>query len=115
MSSILSQPSLAERDELVAKLRHATEQLEARRMAYHEVVEVYNAVLEEVETFRDTITDALQDEVDCHSETWLESERGQAWLALQEAWEELDTSPIDPPDEPDTSLADELAGALTEL
>ena len=115
MTSILSQPTLAERSELVARLRQAAEQMEAWRAAYQEAVEAYNTVLQEVETFRDNITGALQEEIDRHPEAWLESARGQAWLALQEAWEELDTSPIEPPDEPDTSLADELAGAPTEL
>ncbi len=115
MTSILSQPLLAERDELVAQLRHAAKELEARRTAYHEAVEAYNAVLQKVETFQDSITEALQEEIDRHPEEWLESKQGQRWLALQEAWEELDTSPVELPDEPDTSLADELAGVPTEL
>jgi len=115
MASILSQPSLAERDELVAKLRQAAEEFEARRVAYQEAVEAYNTVLKEVETFCENITAALQEEIDWHSETWLESEQGQEWLALQESWEELDSTPVEPPDELDTNLADELAGAPTEL
>src|SRR5687768_8427158 len=115
MTSILSQPTLAERGELVARLRQAAEQLEARRAAYQEAVEAYNVVLREVETFQETITAALQEEIDRRPEAWLESKRGQTWLALQEAWEELDTAPVEPPDIPDTSLADELAGAPTEL
>ncbi len=114
MASILSQPTLVERSELVARLRQAAEQMEARRVAYQEAVEAYNAVLREVETFQDSITEALQEEIDRHPEAWVESKQGQRWLVLQEAWEELDTSPVEPPDEPDTSLADELAGAPTE-
>ena len=115
MASILSQPTLAERSELVARLRQAAEQMEARRAAYQEAVEAYNAVLREVETFQDNVTGALQEEIDRHPEEWLESKQGQRWLALQEAWEELDTSPVELPDEPETGLADELAGAPTEL
>ena len=46
MTSILSQPLLAERSELVAQLRQAAEQLEARRVAYQEAVEAYNTVLQ---------------------------------------------------------------------
>ncbi len=115
MASILSQPTLAERSELVARLRQAAEQMEARRVAYQEAVEAYNTVLREVETFRDNVTEALQEEIDRHPEEWLESKQGQRWLALQEAWEELDTSPVELPDAPETSLADELAGAPTEL
>ena len=115
MTSILSQPTLAERGELVVRLRQAAQYLEAQRAAYQEAVEAYNAVLREAETFRDNILAALQEEIDRHPEAWLESRRGQAWLALQEAWEELDTSPVEPPDEPEMSLADELAGAPTEL
>ena len=115
MTSILSQPTLVERGELVARLRQAAKHLEARRVAYQEAVEAYNAVLREAEAFRDNILAALQEEIDRHPEAWLESRQGQAWLALQEAWEELDTSPVEPPDEPETSLADELARVPTEL
>ena len=115
MTSILSQLTLAARGALVARLRQATQHLETQRAAYQEAVEAYNAVLREVEAFRDSIIAALQEEIDRHPETWLESRRGQAWLALQQAWEELDTTPVEPPEEPDTGLADELAGAPTEL
>jgi hypothetical protein len=115
MTSILSQPTLAARGALVARLRQAAQHMETQRAAYQEAVEAYNAVLREVEAFRDSIIAVLQEEIDRHPEAWLESRRGQASLALQEAWEELDTSPVEPPDGPETSHADELAGAPTEL
>jgi hypothetical protein len=85
MTSILSQPTLAERGELVARLRQAAQHLATQRAAYQEAVEAYNAVLREAEAFRDNVTAALQEEIDRHPEAWLESRRGQAWLALQEA------------------------------
>jgi hypothetical protein len=77
MTSILSQPTLVARGALVARLRQAAQHLETQRAAYQEAVEAYNAVLREVEAFRDSIIAALQEEIDRHPEAWLESRRGR--------------------------------------
>lgn len=130
MALKLSREQLAMRDAIVLRLRTTgndlddaiatfNEALEAARLAVQPHVDAYGEALEAARVFANKIAHDMQEEIDGRSERWQVSDKGQAAIALQEAWDSLDLESVDLgiPDDVDAldlDTADALADAPTE-
>jgi len=112
MAFKLSKKEDAEREVLAAKLENAAQELEQKiadfnRMLWEsnsilqEAIDAYNDVLDQAQSFVEEISEAAENEHAEKSESWQESDRGQAAYEWVEEWRnvELDYVIIDMPDE----------------
>lgn len=92
----LSKKQQAERDELIASLAAAKEQLIEARQSVEDAVSQYNDRVNEVNEvaasineFCENIVSRAEEEMEGRSEKWLESDRGEAAAAWIEDWQNV--------------------------
>jgi len=102
----LTNAELKDRDRLVDELRTAKSNLEENVSKFNEVltgmldglngyVTEYNQVLEQLREFHDNVVSRLEEQFDSKSESWQESDRGQAASELKDEWENLELEDIE--------------------
>ena len=102
----LSTPQLSERDALCDRLRDTYAALEAALDAYNaatsvhwppiaEALSAYSRVVEEAKGWCEDIATTIQSEIEEHSDTWQEGDKGQAFAAWQAEWEQADLETIE--------------------
>ncbi len=113
MALKLSKAQLTKRDEIVAHLRSThddldraitvfNEALAAARDAIKPQIDAYGEAIEAAREFASKVAAGAQEAIDAKPERWLDSDKGQAATAYQEAWDGLDL---------DAELPDTLADA----
>lgn len=107
----LTKPEIARRNALCALVQSAREDLDVAIAAYNTAMEeafvhvqttadVYNGLIEEAKEWADTMAGQIQDYYECRSARWREGERGRAYDAWLEAYEEalFEAADIEAPD-----------------
>jgi chromosome segregation ATPase len=104
----LTKDQLAARDDLMKRLREAGEHIAPAIEAANAAIDAYNAILADVETWRDEIVGEMESYVEERSEKWHESDAASEYSDWKGEFEGLDASEIDALDIPETELADNL-------
>ena len=102
----LLKTQLTERDALCTRLRDTYAALEAAIETYNAAVadqwqpvadalDAYNAVVADAQGWREDIAGTIQSEIEEHSDTWQEGDKGQAFAAWQAEWEQADLETIE--------------------
>ena len=102
------------KDELVARLKAAGEDVAKYITNVNLAITQYNEIVGEVETFRDGVVQQMDTFYDERSEKWQESDAGNAYQSWKDEWEGLDCSEVDEVDEPDLDLMDNLEAVENE-
>jgi hypothetical protein len=104
----LSKEQLAARDELVKRLRDAAEKIEDEIDNVNAIIEQYNHVLTDVETFRDEVVGEMETYYDERSEKWQETDAGSSYQDWKSQFEALDIDQLEQLELDDLRLADDL-------
>ena len=131
MAVLIKSADVARRDQLVDNLRGEKAKLEDAVSVFNEavqreleklnlVVEDYNAELDHVREFRDTVVGNLGEYIDGKSETWQDGERGQAVSQLKDDWEnltldDLELFEVEILEVPDAPYEEELESVAVEV
>ena len=102
----LSRIMLTERGNVCDRLRTAFEALEKAVDTFNETMTaqwedvdaattIYNAVVAEAREWFENVANEIQEEIDSHNEKWQDSERGQAYMAWQVEYEQVDLEEIE--------------------
>lgn len=120
----LSKQQLQEKERIEGELREAFTKLEDAIEQYNltldqawqavqEAVDAHNAKVSEANDFASEVASDIESFVTDKSDKWQEGDRGQAYLAWQEAWNgDMDEVDLEKPDEisvPEDNVADIFA------
>jgi hypothetical protein len=92
-----------QRDELLARLELADKAMQDAIALINsmiegdlnKVIDSYNEVVADVETFRDELVGEMREYFDDRSDKWRDGEAGQAYNSWMGEWEYLDVSPVE--------------------
>jgi phage/plasmid-associated DNA primase len=131
MTFKLSKADIKRREGLTAELRELAETLVSKIADYNiammeqrafveDALTEYNEKLDEARNFAEDIAHEADEAINEKSETWQESERGEAACAWRAEWEDVNLYElrIELPDaiaDPDTGHADDLDALSSEL
>jgi hypothetical protein len=107
------------RADLVARLTIAAADIDKKLVEVNAMIsdllnpaiETYNAVVSDIESFRDEIVGEMDTYIGERSEKWTESDAGQNYESWKSDWESYDTTALDTIDEiesPETEHGNEL-------
>jgi hypothetical protein len=104
----LSKDQLATRNELVKRLRDAAGAIETAIDTTNGVIDEYNAILADVESFRDEVVGEMETYYDERSEKWQETDAGSSYQDWKSQFEALDVDQLEQLELDDLKLADDL-------
>src|SRR5438067_11684451 len=123
----LSKAELSRRDEVASRLRRTFEDLnkivdefnEAMAAAWEKVetsLTAHNEAIADANSFKNEITQEMQDYFDGRSEKWQDGEKGQTYQSWKETWEEeFQEADLEKPDDLDVGELEDYAELIEQL